>query len=333
MVKKITFILLLITLFACSNNDNRLLSGYSKHYQPSLINYAFLFTDEENYISFPNWFNDSMISSHRISKIIRKSYMRMNEIESEIKSNKPFVPREIKEYRFLPSGSISQLLIRNFYDEKEIGSHVFSFKGQKDNNGYFETSLLHYFNSELTSDQDDELFSENLETNQYKIYDKIRQTSSYYAYQERELGDYLYYIIHPKHWGALSVDSLVSPNPKDEIILGKQKLFTKKYQVMNTIKEYNVRIYNYDNKHSKKIINWVKKDYPFEQKRDFLYYENGLCYSYIDSIFSDEEFVTRTISSIKYNKKKEPVNITHLKENENGDTLFISKDVFQYFRR
>ena len=334
MGKNIVLVVFLISLFSCSDSAKRIFKkDNSTPYEPTLINYAFLLTDEENYISFPNWFNDSIVSSHQILKIVRKSYMRLNEIENESKSNKPFVPSEINEYHFSPTGNIVQLLIRNFYDEKEIGSHIFSYNGKKDKNGYYETSLLHYFNSELTSDQDEDLYSENLESNQYKTYDKIKQTSSFYKYQERELGDFLYYIIYPKHWGALSVDSLVSPNPKDEIVLGKQHCFTKKYQVTNTINEYNVRIYNYDKQHTEKIINWVKKDYPFEQKRDFLYYKNGLCYSYIDSIFSDTEFVTRTISTIKYNKKKEPIRITHLKENEHGDTLFISKDVFQYVRR
>lgn len=334
MKKKITLITLLIYLSSCSGGTNRLFDkGKGKHYEPTLINYSSLLTEEENYISFPNWYNDSIISSHDIFKIIRKSYTRMNELENETNVNKSFVPREIKEYKFLPNGSISELIIRNFYDEKEIGSHVFTYHGQKDRNGYYESSLLHYFNSELKTNQDDELFSDDNQPNIYKIYDKIKQTPAFYQYQEKELGDFLYYILKPKYWGALSVDSLVSPNPKDEVVLGRQYHFKKKYQVTNIINEYNVRIFNYDKVAPKKITNWIKKDYPFEHKRDFIYYGNGLCYSYIDSIFSNEEFVTRTISTIKYNKKKEPVRITHLKENEDGDTLFISKDVFQYIRR
>ena len=65
----------------------------------------------------------------------------------------------------------------------------------------------------------------------------------------------------------------------------------------------------------------------------FIYTKKGICNSYIDSVFSNDQFVTKTKSRIYYNQENEPIKITRLKSNKNGDTLFISKDVFEYLKR
>lgn len=332
-MRQTIFIFLTIFCFvSCSSEGKRIFKRKQQSvYTPSIVNLASLLSEEENYISFPNWFNDSIIVSHNINRIVRKSYLKMDDLENEVQIN--FIPREIKEYSFTEKGMISKLVIRNFYDEKEIGSHIYSFGNNKDENEYCDTKLQHFFYAGIENEEEDESFGESTASNPYKIFDKSEEIKGLKKYQNVETGDYLYYIISQKYWGALSVDSLISPTPKDEVVLGSQIHIYKKYQVSNKINEFNVRTYQYDQKIKAKLLNWEANNYPFKQKRDFLYSKNGVCYAYIDSIFSNDEFVTRTSSKIYFNKLKEPVRITHLKSNENGDTLFISKDVFEYFRK
>jgi len=333
-MKKNLIILFLVSLFlGCSDEVKQFKAKEKFAFTPSIVNLSNLLTDEENYISFPNWFNDSIISAHQIEKIVRKSFLRLEELENENLKTKIFVPREIKEFSFTETGVISKLIIRNFYDEKEIGSHFYSFGKNKDQNGYCKTNLQHLLYAGIEEEEEDEFFVENLTSNQYKVYDKVEENSLIISYQNVETGDYLYYVIAKKYWGALSVDSLVSPTPKDEVVLGNQRHHFKKYQVTNKINESNVRLYQYDKIYPDKLLNWELQNYPFKQKRDFIYSNNGICFAYIDSIFSNEEFVTKTRSKIYYNKRKEPVRITHLKQNEIGDTLFISKDVFEYIKK
>jgi len=328
-------IFLFLTIFSflsCSSEGKRIFKRKQKSvYTPSIVNLASLLTEEENYISFPNWFNDSIIVSHNINRIVRKSYLKMDDLENEVQIN--FIPREIKEYSFTDKGLVSKLEIQNFYDGQEIGSHVFLFGNKKDENEYCDTKLHHLFYVGIENDDEDEYFEESSITTPYKVFEKVEAIKWFSKYQNTETGDYLNFINSPKFWGALSVDSLISPTPKDEIILGVQGRVYKKYQVTNKINEFNVRTYQYDQKIKDKLLNWEANNYPFKQKRDFLYAKNGICYAYIDSIFSNDEFVTRTSSKIYFNKLKDPVRITHLKSNENGDTLFISKDVFEYFRK
>ena len=331
MKQAILIFLTVFTFLSCSSEGKKIFKRkHHSSYTPSIVNLSTLLTEEENYISFPNWFNDSIVVNHNINRIVRKSYLKMDDLENEV--TKGFIPREIKEYSFTDKGLVSKLEIQNFYDGQEIGSHVFLFGNKKDENEYCDTKLHHLFYVGIENDDEDEYFEESSITTPYKVFEKVEAIKWFSKYQNTETGDYLYFINSPKFWGALSVDSLISPTPKDEIILGVQGRVYKKYQVTNKINEFNVRTYQYDQKIKTKLLNWQANNYPFKQKRDFLYAKNGVCYAYIDSIFSNDEFVTRTSSKIYYNKQKQPVRISHLKSNENGDTLFISKDVFEYFR-
>jgi len=331
-MKLLIISVLFLVLQSCS-------SGEGKFYQknkiaktaPSIINLALLFTEEENYLSFPNWFNDSIISAHGIRKIVRKSYIRMNEIDLESNRKTPFLPREVKCFQFRENGTPVVLTVKNFYDFKEISTSRYVFTGPIDKNGFYRVNRVD--NSSIFSAKDEDEFSnEIVKSNYYKIFEKINTTINYNSYQETETGDFLYFVKNKNLWSPLKIDSLIHPNPKDEVVFGTQNNFIKRYKVYNTINENQVRLYVYDIDNTQKIAATIKKDYPFTYKRDFAYNKKGVCNLYIDSVFSDTEFITRTISKISYNSKLEPYKIIHLKENEEGDTLFVSKDTFRYFK-
>lgn len=329
------FTLIFFTLNCSTEGRKRLFKRKEKSiYTPSLMHLPSLSTNEEDYISFPNWFNDSIIETHKIERITRKSYLEKEGVELINNHQKSFILRELKDYHFTEKGGISKLIIRNYYDEKEIGSHIYSYEKEKfPKQEYFKTKLEHVYYPGLENKEEDEFFEENLLKNPYKIFEKIEANKLIKQYQNIETGDFLYYILSPDHWGALSIDSLVSPNPRDEIVLGSPNHFYKKYQVTNKVKEFNVRSYTYDPTHPKKLLYWETNHYPFKQKRNFIYTKKGICNSYIDSVFSNDQFVTKTKSRIYYNQENEPIKITRLKSNKNGDTLFISKDVFEYLKR
>jgi hypothetical protein len=86
-----------------------------------------------------------------------------------------------------------------------------------------------------------------------------------------------------------------------------------------------VKLFSYQKKHKKVLKNWLKKEYPFDHKRDFLYSKKGICLGYIDSTFSDDIFVTRNI-----NKKNEPIRIIHRKENTSNAAELFSLELFEY---
>ena len=332
MTKTIGFFLFLISIStACSGDGNSLLSRSKKKYPVSLINLNTLLSEDENDVSFPTWFNDSIIKSHGITKIIRKSFQRNSMENDEIAGLSSTVPREIREYYFDEKGNLIQLNVHNYYDDREIGSVLFSYSGVKDRYG-FSTVKRNVFVSKTTKPfaENDEPLDPEVRELDFRMHEKRKDYNKCLVYQDMETGDYLFFIPQKKYWGTLSVDSILAPNPKDVVIWGTPKHPTKKYQVSNKVYEKNVRLFNYQKGNYKTIQNWVKKDYPFDQKRDFLYTKKGFCNGYVDSTFSEDVYVTRVITEIQYNKKHEPIRVIHRKENPTNKAEFFSLETFEY---
>lgn len=332
-MRKNIFTLCLLTylLTCCESIDNAVYNNEKQSYPTSLINLCSLLTEDENDVSFPTWFNDSLIKAHGIKKITRKSFPRNNFDDEELSSVSSTVPREIREYYFDEKGFLIQLNVHNYYDDREIGSVLFSYAGIRDGYGFSKVKR-NTFVSKTTkpfAENDDPLDPETRELD-FRMHEKRKTYKKCLVYQDMETGDYLFYILHRKFWGSLSIDSMLAPTPKDNLVWGKPSHPSKKYQVSNKVNENNVHIINYYKKHPKIINSWVKKEYPFEQKREFNYNDKGICIGYIDSTFSEEAYVTRVISEIQYNNKKEPVRIIHRNESPTKEKQFFTLEIFEY---
>ena len=329
-----TFCIVLLLLTSCNSGDSVVLTTEKQTYPASLLNLSTLLIEDENDVSFPMWFNDSMIKAHRIKKITRKSFPRNNFDDEESSSVSTTVPREIREYYFDEKGFLIQLNVHNYYDDREIGSVLFSYSGERDGYGFSKVKR-NTFVSKTTkpfAENDEPLDPEKRELD-FRMHEKRKMYKRCLVYQDMETGDYLFYILNRKFWGALSIDSMLAPTPKDNLVWGKPHRPTKKYQVSNKVNESNVRMISYYKSHSKIIKSWVKKEYPFEQKREFTYNKKGICVGYIDSTFSEEMYVTRVVSEIQYNKKKEPIRIIHRNENPIEERQFFTLESFEYEKR
>ncbi len=323
-------VLVLIISVSCGNEDS-FLTKEKKVYPVSFLNLNTLLTDDENDVSFPIWYNDSIIRAHGISKITRKSFLQdTDDIEGKAVISST-VPREIREFYFV-SGNLIQLNVHNYYDDREIGSILFSYSGIKDFFGFTLVERNTFVSKTDKPFTDEESLDPEERELDYRIHVKRKNYNKCLVYQDMETGDYLFYIPRKKFWGVMSVDSMLAPNPQDHIVLGTPRFPFKKYQVSNKVNESNIRLYTYQDKHRKVIKNWVKKDYPFDLKRDFLYTKKGICKGYIDSTFSEEIFVTRNISEIQYNKLQEPIRIIHRKENSSKEIKLFSVEIFEYVR-
>lgn len=330
MFKNSHFLLLVLLIsISCGERDISL-TKEKKLYPASLVNLSTLLTEDENDVSFPIWFNDSIIRKNKIKKITRKSFPHAIDDQGNSSQISSTVPREIREYYFNEKGSLIQLNVHNYYDDREIGSVLFSYSSFKDFFGYAHVEKNTFVSKTAKPFQDEESLDPQERELDFRIHVKRKNYNKCLVYQDLETGDYLFFIPRKKFWGVMSVDSILSPNPKDIITLGTPKYPYKKYQVSNKVNEKNVRLYNYQKKHKKVIKNWVKKEYPFVYKRDFLYNKKGLCIGYIDSTLNEEIYVTRNISEIQYNKKQMPVRIIHRKENTSDETEFYSLEIFDY---
>jgi hypothetical protein len=331
MTKKYIFFVLITLLFsACSSGIGDLFSKERKNYPAPLINLRTLLTDSENDVSFPIWFNDSIIKAQKIFKVTRKMFPRNNENNKEYSNINSTVPREIREFYFDRTGSLIQLNVHNYYDDREIGSILFSYSGKKDFYGYSEVKHNKFISKTANPFSEEEQLDPEVRELDFRMHIKRKSYNKCLVYQDMETGDYLFYLPNRKYWRPMAVDSLVAPNPKDLVVWGKPKFVSKKYQVSNKVNEKNVKLFTYFKKHPKVLKYWVKKDYPFDHKRDFIYSKKGICTGFIDSTFSEDLYVTRVVSEIQYNKNKLPKRIIHRKQNPSNETEFFSLEIFEY---
>ncbi len=331
MIKNICFLFTFIfALSACKSEADSLSTDKNSLYLPSLLNLNTLLTEDENDVSFPIWFNDSIIKAHKIKKITRKSFPRNSFEEGKLVSISSTVPREIREYYFNEKGILIQLNVHNYYDDREIGSVLFSYYGIKDSYGFSPVKRNKFVSKtdKPFAENDDPLELDTRELD-FRMHEKKKSYNKCLVFQDMESGDYLFYVPNRRNWRALSIDSMLVPTPKDNLVWGKPMHPTKKYQVSNKVNEKNIREYNYQKNQKAQLVNWVKKEYPFDLKRDFIY-KKGNCVGYIDSTFSEDIYVTRIISEIQYNKKKEPIRIIHRKENSTYEKQFLTLETFEY---
>jgi hypothetical protein len=136
-------------------------------------------------------------------------------------------------------------------------------------------------------------------------------------------------MLNKKYWGPLSIDSILGPMPKDIIVLGSPYVPAKQYSVENKVYENNVINYVYDKKTQiVKSIN--RQEYPFDLRRTLVYSKNGICEGYIDSTFSGDLFLTRTVAKMDLDKNNKPLRIVNRKENQHAKTGRIWVEIFAY---
>jgi hypothetical protein len=313
------FSLAILVLFACNGNRESGLLRKKLAVQPELFQLQTLFTDAEQHVSFPNWFNDSLIAQAKIRKITRLYFLPIEDAEA---TDEPALsrPREKREYWFYPNGNMRALHITNYYDEQEIGKVAFHYANKRDTYGYSTSTKTSQIDP-----MDDNLY--------FKSHTKIKYTNKYLAYQNDQSGDYLFYMLHKKYWGPLSIDSILKPTPKDNVILGFPMHPIKKYKVANKVNESEIKLYTYalNRKTSVKTIQKIdKQDYPFQTKRSFTFTKAGIAKGYTDSTFSNSTFLTRTITEFIRNKKQFPEKVMHKKDNPWSKAKLSAIEHFQY---
>lgn len=331
MQKKLIILVLGLSLLGCSSNQSDSvfdqLNAKKRH---SIFNLTTLLTEEENDVSFPIWFDEEEIRKHHISKIIRSSFPINDQEKNPFVSIKGAIPREKRAYFFDLNGRITQMNVHYFYDDREIGSILFTYAGERDGKGYANVQKKVITKTDKRITETHELFDPEVRELEFRTFIKRKAKHKYLIYQDMETGKYLYYMLHPKNWGVLAVDSILNPNPKDLIVWGTPYFPSKKYQVTNKVNEFNVREFHYNSVQHKMIDFWIKKEFPFDYKRTFTFKKDGNCNGYIDSTFAGDEYVTRMISKFYFNANKLPHSIIHEKQNASNDKEYFSIETFQF---
>lgn len=308
-------------LVACQAEGER--KPLIKRKRPTgVINYQVMYSDLANEISFPLWFNDSLVAKERICRIVRSIYPRIEGVKQVDTTS--MVPREQWEYFFREDGSIYRVSHRSFFDDQVISYFNFAYPKVK-NTGFYRTvlkdSMVRYGTGDFIP-----VYEDNPE-DLYHVYSLVEKEDKFTAYKNSETGNFLFILSDTKFRNPLAIDRLLGPTPMDKIIVGELPFPEKVYRVENKVVEHDVQRYSYDRG---AILRIEKQDYPFHTDRSFLYNLPGYCTGYIDSVFSEENYLTRIKTRFLLNKMNVPNTVIHQKQNPNDVGGFIYVENFQY---
>ena len=148
------------------------------------------------------------------------------------------------------------------------------------------------------------------DANKYENYSKELYNKDYGVYNSTLTGDYLFCILNDKLCEIVSVDSLFTPTPTDIIQYGSHLKPNKRFQVENLVNEKNVVTFEYY-KGSNQLKSVASENYPFYNKKHVTVDKDGNCSGYVDSIFSADAYLNRTVSTFNLDSKRLPNKLVH----------------------
>lgn len=273
-MKSLWYILLLLIVVSCQAPDSK--SKSKKLKRPAtfgLLNLSSIYSEAEQNVSFPIWFNDSVVRERNISEISRLVY----DVSSlDTTENLMTLPKKRYTYQFQKDGTMKQMIVSNYYDNKIISTIKIVFSKFDFETGYAITKI----NDELEYDHKEFPFVR---------YTQLTNNHSLSVFQNTESESRLFIVSNPKLGKPLSIDTLCNPNPEDIIVIGSYRYPSKKYSVQNIVEELNVRTFNYEHEN---LISFNWKDAPFEVIRTFEYAKDGHCVGFKDNTNSMGAFVS-----------------------------------------
>lgn len=308
-MKRIYFFAFILLLACSSNESNPNNRSTSRKLEPGIFNLAVMFGDAERNVSFPIWFNDSIISARRIQTVIRTIYL---DFESELQDDESFLPQKKYEYHFNKDGRMTEMVVSSYYDNKLVGSVKTRFSKFDARTGYAITSI----NDELDFDHKDFPFLQFLATNNSK---KCQ------TFKEKTSNQRLFIVSDKAHWKPVVIDTLCSPSDNDYIIHGTYKIPYKKYRVKNIVEERDVKIYSYEND---VLVGISWSEAPFDFRRTISFDAQGICVGFVDSTFSMGGFVATNKTKFDL-KEKLPITVTKNVVQEKTEKL-VSKEMYEY---
>lgn len=297
-------ILLVGILVACSGNMLKKKRGQKlQNAHATLLNLSRYGLDEDNYFSFPQFFDDSLIVLHEIESISRIIYTDFEDNDTLPSPSSEF------DYFFDKTGRIKELNWFEYYDNRAINSVKLNYTKWQNNLAEFKVK-----------DGDAE------EISTYKF---VKASEDWAIYQSTEDFHFIYELCDAKNWKPLKVDSICHPDKDDWIVFGSLKQPIKMYHVQNIVEEHDVKSFDYE-KGGLRKMEWDEA--PFHMVRRFNYDKKGKLTDFIDSTYGGGEFVSMSTYTINYTDNL-PVEIVGSKQIANEQKVFRKEALIYHFKK
>jgi hypothetical protein len=227
---KLFFLFLILALsIGCSSSDENVATLNIRKSQDFIFNMQLFLTDQDEAISFPVWFNDSIIRTNNIKKIIRITYNSAQQNPISQEKTREYV------YQFDIEGRPKTLEIKSYYENVLFDHVTFNYLNVKDSIGYCMTTIEEGYDFDKPNE---------LNNRKRNLYTRHASTNGYKIYENENGRNYQIFILDSSYWGTISVDTIFNPQSEDIITFGSPRFPKKRYQVRNTVEEFNVTTYN-----------------------------------------------------------------------------------------
>jgi hypothetical protein len=316
---KSIFVISLVLIFFSSckeQEEKKVQKSKNESFKPFVFNLQNMWTDFEKHVSFPNWFNDSIITSRKIGAIHRNIYEKPATIKGKNLPDSIYLKEKISYY-FYPNGHIKCVSITSFVEGEKIGTATFNYENFKDKFGY---------NFAILSDT----FSLNpgLLQNHYQIDTLLVKHSDYLNFMEKISGNHLYVVLNNKKLDAFMIDSILRPNFSDWIMQGNPRKPSSLYRLKNKVNQLQLRNFSY-NEHNNQFFSGVTEHFPFETRRD-LSIKDKMCYGFSDRIYSNEKFLFETKYIFFGSNLVLPDKVIISKSNSASNTTWETVEYYKY---
>ena len=311
MNRRIFILLIIPILFAsCSEEKRKLFQRGNKVSKDFVLEMQHFFSESEDNMSFPVWFDDSLVKENRVKSIHRKIYNVNGKVED-------FASLKVdKLYEFDEKGHVKRIQVSEYYEGQKVTDVTFIYSGVKDVYGFQKVKM------KITNES-------NADLEAYQFYEMEQRANSFLAYVNVDNGNYLFFLPNEKHWGALSVDSILRPTGDDFVVYGTPKFPSKRYHVLNRVNEFDVKTIEYAKK-SKNPTEIQFEREPFDYKRSIQYDKKGHCVGFIDSTFSMESYLMRRHSKFSFKNEQLPTRVTHSSARTNENEKNFQIETFDY---
>ncbi|MCR9170895.1 MAG: hypothetical protein NXI10_00270 [bacterium] len=288
--RSVLFLILLTSLVvSCSQIRKKRAKAKNPELKSFVFHTSYFMSGDKLNYSFPMWFNDSIVAKEKIKTVVHKWY-------SVSGGTSAGDLLKVRRYSFDESGKLLSVQQQRFYENMQVENITFNYKETPDNMGFAAVETI------------DSLHEEDVV--EYTTYSKDTYLNAFVVYENDHTGDYLFCLLKKEFQGTVAVDSLFAPTPDDIIQYGMPYKPYKRYQIENLVEERNVSLYEYF-KESQELQYRKSENYPFSNKTYVTVAKNGTCTGFIDSTFSADEYLNRTVSTFSYNENNLPNRLTH----------------------
>lgn len=260
-----------------------------------ILNWAFFNPEGMQNISFPIWFNDSLVTDKNIKRI----HITINELEPQQDSTfHDTIPSTQYEVDF-SNGTVSMFYVKEFSQEIAIEEQWFRYRNKKDSLGY---SLPNITNNVIYAENDFLPIFTTLQNAQHYVRLEISEIDSSTVHYINTLSvnkEQHVFIKDSTNWNVHFIDQKFEHPEKIVFYFGLPTKYLESFRIQNLVEKSKIS----SNKYFENGCIYQHSTFSngFENRRTFIYDKKGGVTGYVDSLIVEpNDFIERTISKVKY---------------------------------